>query len=129
MRAAERGVARENHLEGRREDTHMRGGPGRRKDEGRLRQIELQRQRLHGDIVETATVLEHGERVARQRRLGEDVDDAEGVIGHGLAIGSSASKSARTSRASAANAAGVTSPASTTLEDDAAGKLRSRERA
>ena len=82
MRAAERGVTRERHLEGRREDAHMRAGPGRWKDERRLRQIELQRQRLHGGIVETATVLEHRQRIAGETFLGEDVDDAKGVIGH-----------------------------------------------
>src|SRR5439155_11765342 len=114
----ERGVTRERHLEGRREDAHMRAGPGRWKDERRLRQIELQRQCLHGGIVETATVLEHRQRIAGETFLGEHVDDAKGVIGHQvpqLATCSLDSKSVRTSSASAANAAGVISRASTTL--------------
>src|SRR5439155_15045385 len=129
VRAAERGMPRERHLEGWREDPHVRGGAHRRQDECRLREIELEGQRLHGRTVDPATVLEHRERVACERLLGEDVDDAKRVVGHGLATGSSASKSARTSRASEANAAGVTSRASTTRGVCAAGKLRSSERA
>ena len=79
--------------------------PGRGQDERRLRQIELQRERLHGRVVEAAPVLEHGERIAGERRLGEDVDDAKGVaVIVQLATASSASTRARSSRASARSA-------------------------
>ncbi len=59
----------------------------RRQHERRLRQVELQRERLHRRRVEPARVLEHAERVAGERRLGEHVDDAKRVIAHVLASG------------------------------------------
>ena len=85
VRGAERRMAGERHLERRREDAHARRRASRRQDERRLRQVELQRERLHRRVVDAARVLEHAQRIAAERRLGEHVDDAEGVGRHGSA--------------------------------------------
>ena len=53
--------------------------PFGRQDERRLGQVELQCQRLHRRVVHAARIFEDGQRIAGERRLGEDVDDAEGV--------------------------------------------------
>ena len=55
--------------------------------ERRLRQVELQRERLHRRVVEAARVLEHAQRIAGERGLGEHVDEAERVVGHRRASG------------------------------------------
>jgi hypothetical protein len=57
-------VAGERHLEGRREDAHACRRAVGRQDEGGLRKVELQRERLHRRVVDAARILEHGERIA-----------------------------------------------------------------
>ncbi len=87
MRRAERRVAGERHFEGRREDAHVRGRRRRRQDERGLREVELQRQRLHRRVVEPARVLEDAQRVAGEHGFGEDVDDSVTVRWHGRTSG------------------------------------------
>ena len=52
VRRAERGMSRERHFIGRREDAHQRRGALRRQDERGFRQVELARERLHRGGVE-----------------------------------------------------------------------------
>src|SRR5439155_22404051 len=47
----------------------------RRQDERRLREVQLLCDRLHRARVDAATVAEHREGIARERTIGEDVDD------------------------------------------------------
>ena len=78
-------MAGEGHLERGREYAHAphRTRVGRGKNEGRLGKIELKRERLHRLRIETLPVLEHAERISRERGFGEYVDDAElERIGH-----------------------------------------------
>ena len=83
---AERRVSGEGHLVGGRKDPHPCAGPLRGQDEGGLRQVELQRKRLHPLGVERLRPLEHAQRIAAEcrARLGKDVDDAIRVRWHYL---------------------------------------------
>jgi hypothetical protein len=45
------------------------------RDEDGLRQVELGRDRLHAGVVEAFGIEHHGERVAGERPVGEDVED------------------------------------------------------
>ena len=90
MRGAERRVTGKRHLEGRREDANVRGCAIGRQHECRFREVELQRERLHRLFVHAACVLEHGERIALERVLGEYIDDAKRISGHGARSGSDA---------------------------------------
>jgi len=84
LRGAERGMPGKRHLVSRREDAHARAGTLGRQDEGGLRKIELQRERLHPCAVERLRPLEHAQRVAAERSsaLREDVEEAIGVGCH-----------------------------------------------
>ena len=75
-RRPERRVAGERQLEGRREDPDpdVAAGLGW-EHEDRLAEADLERERLHGLVVEPARVGEDGELVALKRRVGEDVGD------------------------------------------------------
>ena len=75
-RRAERRMPGERQLRRRREDADPRMAVRlRRQDEDRLGVVHLARQRLHQLVVDLAPIGEHGELVAGQRRVGEDVDD------------------------------------------------------
>ena len=71
-------VPGEHHLFDGREDTNSRGRPRalRWKDERRLGEICFTRNLLHCSVIEAGRVVEDGERVALERRLGEHVDDS-----------------------------------------------------
>ena len=73
-RGAERRVPGERELARGREDADpdVPTGPGRQ-NEDRLREAELERERLHRRLVQIACVREHRQLVARQRHVGEDV--------------------------------------------------------
>src|SRR5207237_6866334 len=132
VRAAERWMSGKRHLEGRRENAYTRARAFRRKQEGRLGQIELQRQRLHRRIVESAAILAHAQRIAFEGRFGEHVDDSIRVVVHSSSYASTASCSAvraRTSRASARNPAEEMSATSAIAASQWRGKFRSIERA
>ncbi len=81
-RGAERGMAGERHLDSRREDPDLRVGilDCRRVDEDRLREVRLAREPLKRLLGDLTRVAEDSERVARERRVGEDIsqDVAEG---------------------------------------------------
>ena len=85
LRGAQRGVAGELHFVAGREDAHARIRLLGRQDEGGFGQIELRGQLQHDGVVQAARVLEHTELVAAEGGVvgGEDVEQAEGVIGHG----------------------------------------------
>ena len=70
-------MAREGKLGSGREDPDPNVGvlSLRRQDEDRLGEVHLARELLHRHRVEVARVREHGELVARQRHIGEDVAD------------------------------------------------------
>ena len=75
-RRAEARVPGERELVLRREDPnpHRPALPRRQHEDG-LGEAELERQRLHRQLVEVARVGEDGELVAGERRVGEDVGD------------------------------------------------------
>ena len=50
------------------------GGGIARKNESCLGKIHLTRERLHFVVVQPARVSENGERITRQRRLGENIE-------------------------------------------------------
>ncbi len=108
VRRAERRMARERHLERRRENAHVRGGRLRRQDERRLRQVELQRERLHRRVIEPLRILEYRERIAGERRFGEHVDDAKRVVASSMLLQAARGAAVRSSscRASSRKAAG-----------------------
>ena len=60
------------------------GGGIARQDESRLRKIHLPRDSLHFPIIQAVRVGENGERIPRERRLGEDVklDEFVGAARH-----------------------------------------------
>ena len=69
-------MAREGHLVTGVEDPDPRlSALLRRKDERGLREADLERERLHEPHIELPCVGEHGELVAGERRVGEDIDD------------------------------------------------------
>ena len=75
-RRAEARVAGERELVPRREDPDPHGPAlARRQHEDGLGEAELERERLHRQLVEVARVGEDGELVARERRVGEDVGE------------------------------------------------------
>src|SRR5438067_5670742 len=96
MRAAERRMAGERHLERRCENAYTRARALRRQQECRFGKIELQRNRLHRAVVECATIFEHAKRVAFERRFREDIDDPVCISIH---AGSRATPSGSTVRA------------------------------
>ncbi len=77
-------MARERQLVGRREDpdsprrASCRGG----QDERRLGQVELQRQSLHGRLIEATAVLEDAQGIAAEHRFSEDVDESKAQLQH-----------------------------------------------
>ena len=77
-------VARERHLALAVEDAHARGvgGIGGWQHEGRLAEIELGGERLHLAIGHAARVGKHGQRIAAEAAVGEDVDGDEGEAAH-----------------------------------------------
>ena len=83
-RGPDRRVAGERQFAARRENAQRRcvDRIARLKDEDCLRQIEFAGDRLHPRVVEPVGVEHDGERVARQRRLGEHVEQAIGAA-HG----------------------------------------------
>jgi hypothetical protein len=83
-------VTGKRHLEGRREDANVRGGAIGRQHECRFRQVELQRERLHRLSSMPRASSKHGERIAGERVLGEYIDDAKRISGHGARSGSDA---------------------------------------
>ena len=78
-------MAGERELDGRREDpdAHVGVVVRRREDEHRFGQVRLLRERLHRQLVEVARVGEHGELVAGERHVGEDVADDVAEAAHG----------------------------------------------
>ena len=72
-------MAGEAHLDVWREDAHLRGVRGvlRRQDERRLREVHLVRDPLHQPHLNVLRVEHHRELVARQRLVGEHVDDSD----------------------------------------------------
>jgi hypothetical protein len=78
-RGAERRMAGERHLAGRREDAVavVRAGPRGGLDEGRLRQARLAREGEHRRVVEPVGIVDDRELVARQRDRREDVEPRE----------------------------------------------------
>ena len=73
---AEHGVPGKGDLLGGCEDAQPRGPAfGGALQERRLRQVRLARQRLHRGVVDPVGAGEHRERIALERRGGEDVDD------------------------------------------------------
>ena len=93
-------MARERQLVHRREDADAHVAALRRREhEDGLREAELERERLHRLRVEIAGVGEHGELVARERRVGEDVGDHVAERAHGaesILLGRCASSSSGT---------------------------------
>ena len=86
-RGAERGMTGKRKLRNGREDANPRVPAGLgRKDEHGLRQVHLARDVLHRPVVEAAPVGEHGELVAGQRRVGEDVCEDVAVSAHALTL-------------------------------------------
>jgi hypothetical protein len=78
-RRSNRWMAGERQFSRRREDPEACriGGSPRIEDEYGFGQVELGRDRLHGGIVEAFGVEHDGERIAGERRLGEDVERKE----------------------------------------------------
>ena len=76
-RRADRRMPGEGKLLRRRQDADARGMRRvfRREHEDRLRQIELARDRLHRRVIETVRIEHDGERISRERAIGEDVED------------------------------------------------------
>ena len=74
---ADSGMPGEGKLGGRREDARLCrvGGVLRRPHEHRLRQVELARNPLHGAGVQALGIEHHGERVAGERPVGENVEN------------------------------------------------------
>ena len=120
-------MSREGHLEGRREDAQARRGLVCRQHERGLGQVELEGERLHGRVIEAAAVLEDAQRIAAERALREDIDDAEGVA-HRTGSGAVASKAATISCASAFHAAASMARGTNVRAWALAGKLPSIER-
>ena len=80
---AERGMARERQLGGRREDPHAHVAVGGRWiDERRLAEIELPRKPLELPFRDLPRIGEDGEPVAVERLVGEDVADDIAKRGH-----------------------------------------------
>ena len=75
-RRADRGMPGEGQFAARGEDAQRRRihGVARRDDEHRFGKIELARDLLHARVVEAVGVEHHRERVAGERRIGEDVE-------------------------------------------------------
>ena len=77
-----RAMTGERHLECRRENAHVCGSVLGGQQERRFGQVELQCERLHRRVVESAAILEHAQRIAFERRFGEHVDDSIRVVVH-----------------------------------------------
>ena len=58
----------------------------RRQDEGRLREADLERERLHRLLVDRPRVREDGELVPLERAVGEDVGDDVAQAGHAATL-------------------------------------------
>src|SRR5207244_13200950 len=88
---------------------------GRRQDECRLGEVELQRQSLHRLARQIDAVFEDGQRVAAQPLFSEHVDDAKGVVTHDALVvsNSRASNPDSSSRASVEKPPADTSRTST----------------
>src|SRR5690606_21318311 len=88
-RGADRRMAREGQLEIRGEDADcccMSSTCGRR-NEDRLRKVDLPRYVLHVGGVEPRALLDDGERVACKRPVREDIVDMVSATGHGFSFG------------------------------------------
>ena len=70
------------HLEIRCENAYARRSLITRKNESRLRQIELQRERLHDIVIKSSRIFEDAERIAREAITfdGEDIEEAIEVL-------------------------------------------------
>ena len=84
MRGADAGVAGKRHLAARAEDAQAIAGVriGGRQHEGGFRQSRPVRDRLHGVVVESLRIQDHGEGVAGTGAVGEDIELDVGS-GHG----------------------------------------------
>jgi hypothetical protein len=82
-------MAGERQLARRREDANPVVGTrhGRREQEGRLAQMGPARERLHPRIVERVGAVHDGERIALQRRRGEDIELVEAKGRHQILLG------------------------------------------
>ena len=82
---ADVGMAGERDLVLAGEDAHAGMMPRvlRRQDEGRLRQVELGGDRLHLRIRQAGCVRQHGQGIAGEALVGEDVDGDVVIAGHG----------------------------------------------
>src|SRR5438552_3211825 len=85
VRGADTGMAGEGHLGGTVEDAHAGGihGIGRRQDECRLAQVELEGKRLHLHISETPCIGEDSERIAAELLAGKHIHGHVSPL-HGL---------------------------------------------
>ena len=99
--AAERRMAGERQLAARGEDADavVGGRVARREQEGRLAQVGPARERLHALVVEDVGAVHDGERIAAQRRAGEDVDLRESEAAHEVIGRSSVLRNERSARA------------------------------
>ncbi len=89
---ADAGMAGEGHLGGDVEDAHPGGVGGifRRQDEGGLAKVHLCGEVLHLGVGQATAVGEHGEGIAAEPVVGEDVEGdiriGGGVVGHGASL-------------------------------------------
>ncbi len=112
-------MTRERQLAAGREDAHtvVGAGVGRREQEGGLAEVGPAREGLHTIVVERVGAVDDRERIAAQRRVGEDVDLAEGEARHGAtgasrAAGFATRPPADSSCSSASAAASAATPRS-----------------
>ena len=85
-------MAGERKLEVRRKDPDPDVAAAlRRKDEDRFAEADLERERLHGLVVERAGIGEDRELVARERGVGEDIGDDVAITLHYVAASTVAS--------------------------------------
>ena len=131
VRAAERWMPGKRHLECRRENAHMGRRTLGRQQERRFGQVELQCERLHRRVVESAAILEHAKGIALKRRFGKYVDDSIRIAVHRDSYPTTTSGCAlrvSTSRASARKPAGDISATSASAASAWRRKFRAIER-
>ncbi len=83
-RRADGGMAGKGQLPARGENAQPRGVSlvARGADEGRFGEVELARDGLHRGVVQAARVCQHGERIASERTVVEDIARVVAELGH-----------------------------------------------